>query len=259
MGRETIPLSWHVKYGFIPAVISNYESPKIAADILYTYMDTYLKEEVKAEAIVRNISAFSRFLELAASENTQRTSYKNISRETGVSERTIAQYYQILEDTLIGTKLYPYKKSIRKQVIETPKFYFFDNGIVAALTNIISVDITKIPRLYGTLFESMVINEVLKVGYNLRKHWKYYFYATKGGVEVDLVIEKNPFEIWAIEIKSSKKVMPQHFRGLKSFTDSLPDNIKIKSFLVADIERPYLSSDIEVLPLDEMLKKIAEM
>ena len=259
LGGGSIPLSWFVKYGFIPTVISNYESPEIAADILYTYVDTYLKEEVKAEAIVRNISAFSRFLELAASENTQRTNYKNISRETGVSERTIAQYYQILEDTLIGKKLYPYKKSVRKQIIETPKFYFFDNGVVNALTNILNVDISKVPRLYGTLFESLVINEVFKVGYNLRKHWKYYYYATKGGVEVDLIIEKNPFDIVAIEIKSSKKITKQHFRGLKSFADSLPDNIKIKSFLVADIERPYLSGYIEVLPLNEMLRKIAEM
>jgi predicted AAA+ superfamily ATPase len=258
-GSESIHLSWHVKYGFIPAVITNYETPEIAADILYTYVDTYLKEEVRAEAIVRNISAFSKFLELAASENAQRTNYKNISRETGVSEKTTAQYYQILEDTLIGKKLYPYKKSLRKQLIESPKFYFFDNGIVNALTNIIDVDISKVPRLYGTLFESLVINEVLKVGYNSRKHWKYYFYATKGGVEVDLIIEKNPFEILAIEIKSSKKIIKQHFRGLKSFADSLPNNIKIKSFLVTDIERPFMSGDIEALPLNEMLKKISGM
>ena len=257
--EEPIALPWYVKYGFIPAVISKYESPEIAADILYTYVDTYLKEEVKAEAIVRNISAFSKFLELAAFENTQRTNYKNMSRETGVSEKTIAQYYQILEDTLIGIKLYPYKKSVRKQIIETPKFYFFDNGVVNALTNILNVDISGIPRLYGTLFESLVINEVLKIGCNFRKHWKYYFYATKGGVEVDLIIEKNPFEILAIEIKSIKKVTKQHFRGLKFFADSIPANIKIKSFLVADIERPYLSDDIEVLPLSAMLKIISEI
>ena len=258
-GNESIPLPWLIKYGFIPAVISNYESQEIAADILYAYVDTYLKEEVKAEAIVRNISAFSRFLELAASENTQRTNYKNISRETGVSERTISQYYQILEDTLIGIKLFPYKKSIRKQIIETPKFYFFDNGIVNALTNILNVDISGIRRLYGALFESFVINEVLKIGFNFRKHWKYYFYATKGGVEVDLIIEKNPFDITAIEIKSTKNVMKQHFRGLKYFADSLPSNIKIKSFLVADVERPFLTGDVEVLPLYEMLRKLAEM
>lgn len=146
-----------------------------------------------------------------------------------------------------------------KNEIESPKFYFFDNGIVNALTNIIDVDISKVPRLYGTLFESLVINEVLKVGYNSRKHWKYYFYATKGGVEVDLIIEKNQFEILAIEIKSSKKVLKQHFRDLKSFADSLPNNIKIKSFLVADIERPFMPGDIEVLPLYAMLKKISEM
>ena len=256
---KTIPLSFFTKFGFIPVVVSNHSSPEIAADILYTYVDTYLKEEVKAEAIVRNTSAFSKFLELAAYENTQRTNFKNISRETGTSEKTVAQYYQILEDTLIGKKLYSYKKSLRKQIIESPKFYFFDNGIVSALTNIIEVDISKVPRLYGTLFESLVINEVLKVGYNLRKHWKYYYYATKGGVEVDLIIEKNPFEILAIEIKSSKKITKQHIRGLRSLADSLPDNIEIKSFLVADIEHSFLSGDIEVLPLNEMLKKLIEM
>jgi predicted AAA+ superfamily ATPase len=255
---DSIPISWFVKCGFIPAVVSNYKTPEIAADILYTYVDTYLKEEVKAEAIVRNITAFSKFLELAATENTQRTNYKNISRETGVSEKTISQYYQILEDTLIGTKLYPYKKSIRKQIIETPKFYFFDNGVVSALTNIMTVDILKVPRLYGNLFESLVINEILKIGYNYRKHWKYYYYATKGGAEVDLIIEKNPFEIMAIEIKSSKKVIKQHFQGLKSLADSLPKGIKINSFLVADVEHPFSSGNIDVLPLNEMLKKLTE-
>jgi uncharacterized protein len=259
LADSSIPLPWLVKYGFIPAVVSNYKSPEMAAEILYTYVDTYLKEEVKAEAIVRNISAFSKFLELAASENTQRTNYKNISRETGISEKTVAQYYQILEDTLIGKKLYPYKKSIRKQIIETPKFYFFDNGVVNALTNVISVDISKVPRLYGSLFESLVINELLKTAFNLRKHWKFYYYATKGGVEVDLIIEKTPFDILAIEIKSSKKVTDQQFRGLKSFADSLPDNVKINLFLVADIERPYLSGNIEVLPLNDMLNKLNDM
>ncbi|MBE9594113.1 MAG: DUF4143 domain-containing protein, partial [Proteobacteria bacterium] len=115
--------------GLIPA---HYLSSDSEMD-LKAYVHDYLKEEIQAEALTRNLPAFSRFLNSAAITNGMLLNYSNAARESGVSVKTIREYYQILEDTLIGRRLSPWKKSKKRRLIETAKFYFFDMGIISAL------------------------------------------------------------------------------------------------------------------------------
>jgi len=117
--------------GLLPA---HYLSPDSEMD-LKTYVHDYLKEEIQAEALTRNLPAFSRFLQFAAITNEMLLNYSNGAREAGVSVKTIREYYQILEDTLIGRQLLPWKKSKKRILIETSKFFFFDVGIVSSILN----------------------------------------------------------------------------------------------------------------------------
>lgn len=115
--------------GFLPP---HYLSPDSRMD-LKAYVHDYLKEEIQAEALTRNLPAFSMFLRSAATTNGMLLNYSNAARESGVSVKTIREHYQILQDTLIGRLLFPWKKAKKRRLIETSKFYFFDTGIVSAL------------------------------------------------------------------------------------------------------------------------------
>lgn len=174
-------------------------------------MNDYLKEEIQAESLTRNLPAFSRFLQSAAITNGMLLNYSNAARDSGVSVKTIRSYYEILEDTLLGRLLEPWKKQKNRKLIETAKFYFFDLGIVSALLK----QNTLLPETpqYGRAFEHFIIQECWAHKHYSGKDYSMCFYKTKSGSEVDLIL--GDAEI-AIEIKSSSHVSDKA-KGLKIF------------------------------------------
>src|SRR5262249_53078696 len=127
---------------------------------LRAYVQTYLKEEIISEQIIRNLPPFRRFLDVAAQQNAEVVHYSNIAKDVGSDPKTISNYFDILEDTLLGFRLPAYSKSVRRQQRQAPKYYFFDTGIVRSLTG--QIDFRAAPRSsdYGKLFETWLINEV---------------------------------------------------------------------------------------------------
>lgn len=184
-------------YGLLP---SHYLSPDSEMD-LKAYVFDYLKEEIQAEALTRNVPAFSRFLNSAALTNGMLLNYSNAARESGVSVKTIREYFQILEDTLIGRQLLPWKKSRKRRLIETVKFYYFDMGIVSALLNYKSL--TPGTDSYGRAFEHFILQECWAYSHYSRKDFAIHFWRTASGSEVDLVLGEAEV---AIEIKSTNTV-----------------------------------------------------
>ena len=168
--------------GFLP---SHYLSPDSSMD-LKAYGNDYLKEEIQAEALTRNLPAFSRFLKSAALTNGMLLNYSNAARESGVSVKTIREYYQILEDTLIGRQLAPWRKSNKRRLIETSKFFFFDVGIVSSLLNYRSV--TPGTGEYGRAFEHFILQECWAYRHYSRKDFPISFWRTASGSEVDLIL-----------------------------------------------------------------------
>ncbi len=225
-------------------------NPEIARELLLAYVDTYLREEILQEAIVRNIQAFSKFLSLAAEENTNVLNFSNISKDTGVAASTIKDYYQILEDTLLGFRLETFSRTIRASVVRNPKFYFFDLGVVRAISKEIYLDLVPGTKAYGKAFEQFVIQEII---YNSRYRnlgYEFSYYRTYDGVEVDLIIRKPNQEIIAIEIKSSLSVQIKELSGLKSFGELLP---QAKLCCICRAANPYtLDSKIQVLPYQQL-------
>lgn len=222
--------------GFLPP---HYLSPDATMD-LKAYVHDYLKEEVQAEALTRNLPAFSRFLRSAALTNGMLLNYSNAAREAGVSVKTIREYYQILEDTLIGRQLPPWKKSNKRRLIETSKFYFFDVGIVNALLNNWSLAVGT--NDYGRAFEHFILQECWAYRHYSGLDFPISYWRTASGSEVDLVL--GDAEV-AIEIKATEHVSGR-VKGLHLFQD---EHTCKKSFIVSNESVPRKrNSMITILP-----------
>lgn len=208
-----------------------------AEEGLRAYVETYLTEEIKAEALTRNLGAFIRFLPMAAAESGHIINASNIGREIGVSYKTIQEYFQILEDTLLGFWLEPYAKSARKRMARHPKFYFFDTGVLRALKKTLKVPVERTHPEFGDLFESFFINEVRRSSSYRRLDLTLSFYRTEAGAEVDLIVQR-PGKSWlAIEVKATRRPVPSLCSGLLSFAEIMP---KAELLLACGIDRPQL-------------------
>lgn len=185
---------------------------------LQTYARTYLKEEILLEQHVRKIKPFRNFLETAAQMNGKIIEYAKISTDVGVDDKTIAEYFQILEDTLIGFLLEPYHRSIRKRQGAKPKFYFFDPGVKRALDRTLTVPLLSQTAAFGEAFEHFLILEFKKIANTLNPDIRFTFFRTSDGTqEIDLIVERPGRAVALVEIKSSEHVSNQQAEKLLVF------------------------------------------
>lgn len=237
-----------LRIGTLPSVYLS-QSGTEAAKTLKAYVQTYLKEEIQAEALVRNLGGFLRFLALAADENGNIINFSNIARETGTSYHTVKEYFQILEDTLIGFFLLPYSRALRKRLIKHPKFYFFDTGIVRAIAGKLSVGVIPKTYEYGRIFEHFIITEIIRLADYKGKDYKFSFYQSSNNAEVDLIIETPRGEVHAIEIKSSENPDKSALTGLFSFKEFCP---KAALYCVCRAPRKRAAAGIDILPWQDI-------
>lgn len=189
-----------LKWGTLPYIHELNEADRVRS--LYSYISTYLKEEILVEQIIRKIEPFRRFLEVAAQMNGQILNFAKISRDAGIEEKSVARYFQILDDTLLGFHLYPYNRSIRKQQAQKAKFYFFDSGVVRALQNNITLELVPKSSEYGELFEQFVILEMFRLNDYFEKHFQFYYLRTKDDLEIDVIIKRPGQRDVLVELKS---------------------------------------------------------
>ena len=221
-------------------------------DYLRTYADTYLVQEIQAEALTRNLGAFARFLEIAARQNSQVPNAASIARDAGINRRTVQNHFEILTDTLIGFWLPAWKlKSATKQVRQS-KFYFFDSGVARALGGRLFYPPT--PEEMGPLAQTFVLSELRAwLGYS-RTDYRLYFWRSYDGVEVDVLCETVEGFV-AIEIKASSRWEKRFNRGLHRVGDDLGKE-RTKCYGVYLGERAALWDDVHVLPLIDFLKRL---
>jgi len=215
---------------------------------LRAYANTYLKEEVLGEALTRNVSAFGRFLELAADHSGRIVSYSTLARETAVSSNTIKAYYQILEDTLVALRVDPFLKSARKRIVMHPKYYVFDLGVTNILVGRTEPGELSSRSLYGALFEQFIVLEVHRCLSYSSPGAKLFHWRSQQGAEVDLVVEKAG-KLLAVEVKSSTEVSPSELRGLSAFLSDHPKAIPV---VVCNTPNGYRLGDIPVVPWREL-------
>lgn len=230
-------------YGSLPEIL-HFDDEKDKKRYLLSYVQTYIKEEVLVEQLVRNIDPFRAFLEVAAQSNTEIINYTALAKEAGINSKSVERYFSILSDTLLGHLLEPYSRSIRARQKQSPKFYFFDCGVVRALSNEINQNLLHSTFEYGKLFEQMVINEFIRLNHYYEKNWKFSYIRTGAGVEIDLVIEKNKKEVVLVEIKSTAKAHPNHLSSLLNLGSEFKSATK---YLLCQEPFPRLVNGIKIM------------
>lgn len=205
--------------GSLPKLVG-YQNREEKNDFLRSYVNTYLKEEILVEQLVRQINPFRDFLEVAAQSNGKIVNYSKIAKDVGVDDKTIYNYFSILEDTLIGFHLPAFHRSVRKQQRMAPKFYFFDPGIVRTLNNTLRVELLPQTYAFGNAFEHWVILECFRLNEYYQLDFQFFYLATKDGAEIDLIIQRPGKPELLVEIKSTTKAMGEHTAKLKRFQKS---------------------------------------
>ncbi len=232
--------------GTLPGIyLDNSESDRLA--VLDSYAATYVREEVQAEALTRNLEGFSRFLFVAASRATDFLDYTKLANTSSITRQSAIRFFEILEETLIIHRCDAFAKSNKRRLVQHPRYFFFDNGVLNALLGnyIVSEDRA------GMLFENLVYTQLLNSANSLGRRLRITNYRTEHGAEVDFVCELDD-EIWAIEAKASKNVGRDDFSGLKSFADFYK---KPHRAVIAYMGPHAKKIDgIEVLPWQEMLR-----
>ena len=223
---ESFEINEALRWGTLPKIYSLKEEGD-KEEFLRSYANTYLKEEISDEQLVRKLPPFRRFLEVAAQCNGKILNYANIARDVGVDEKTIKEYFHILEDTLIGFFLEPYHNSFRKRLVEKPKFYFFDTGVVRALARRASIPLTPKTASYGEAFEHYIILEFVRLASYFEPDYRFSFVLTSSGVEIDLVVERPGKPLLCVEIKSSDSIEEDDIRAFSQLTKDIPDCVAI--------------------------------
>ena len=220
---------------------------------IQAYIGDYLQQEIVEEAIVRQLDAFTRFLQVAALSNTEIVNYTNIAQDCGVSAKTVKEYFAILEETMLGFYLPAYTKMIKRKLIQSPKFYYFD---VAIPNHLLHRRILQPGTdIYGHALEHFVVQELRAfVSYTFGEDKIMSYWRTLDNkYEVDVMIcdaLTQRVEI-AIEVKSADHVFSNDTKGLKAFSEEHPD---AKLILLSMEERPRMLNGIEVWPVTQFLQ-----
>ncbi len=195
---------------------------------LDSYSQTYLKEEILFEQIIRNLNPFRSFLKVASQQNGEPINYYKIAQDINVDSKTVKNYFSILEDTLLGFVLQSYHRSIRKQNRISPKFYFFDTGVKRALGAELQIPLKKNTYAFGKAFEHHVILECHYLNEYLQRDFSFSYLRTKNQVEIDLVIERPGKKDLLVEIKSSDNIQERHLTHLVRFKNQWPKKCEVQ-------------------------------
>lgn len=247
----TIHLERALQYGTLPKFYLSEQEPSL---LLESYVDTYLKEEIQSERLVRSLAPFHRFLTVAAQMNGKPINFAALGRDVGISDQTARDYYSIMLDTYLAWELPAWTRSVRKQVRSASKFYLFDCGVLNVLLGELQSPVLPGNRRYGALFESFIITEFFRQRDYLRVRQGLHYWQSATGHEVDLVIDRGlAQDPIAIEIKSTDDVAPQKLKSLHRFKEDYPN---ARLVCISRTERRYIHQDVEVLPWNEGIKEI---
>ena len=236
-----------LNHGLIP--LHYLQNDKDCKRSLTAYVHDYLREEIFAEGLTRNIPAFSRFFDAFGYSHGEITNYCNIARECGVNSKTVKEYYQILIDTLLAIRVEPYKERQSRQVItKASKYYMFDVGVAGFLTKRYIAEQKGME--FGKAFEHFLLMEIVAYRSYTGKDFSINFWRTKSGLEVDFVLGQGEV---AIEIKGSSHVNKRDMYGLEAFTEASSPK---RSILVCNEKEKRKHNKITIIPWEVFLQEL---
>lgn len=213
--------------GFYPRL---FKKPILPHEWYTNYLRTYIERDLRQIKAIHNLNTFQIFLKMCASRTGQLLDLTSLGNDCGISHNTAKAWLNILETSFIIFYLRPHFKNYTKQLIKSPKLYFYDTGLLSTLLNIHSSDQLKTHYLKGNIFESFILSEFMKNKYHNLAKYNLYFWRDKRGHEIDCLIEK-PNKLIPIEIKSSKTISSDFFKNLNYWND-ISKNNKKDSYLV---------------------------
>jgi predicted AAA+ superfamily ATPase len=200
-------------------------------EVLKTYIDIYLREEVQMEGLVRDLGAFSRFLEAATLSQGQMVNVTNVAADCQVERKSVEGYFKIVEDLLIGFTLPVFTKRAKRAVVAHPKFYFFDCGVYRSIRPKGPLDSPQ--EITGAALEGLVAQH-LKAWIEYGGHdVSIHFWRTRAGSEVDFILYGDSIFL-AIEVKASFRIKAENLRGLKAFMQDYPQSKAVLLYMGKD-------------------------
>jgi predicted AAA+ superfamily ATPase len=255
LGRD-FNAGFSLEWGLLPLVQGD---PKNAVDILNSYVNTYIKEEIKEEGIIRNLPPFLRFLNIAGQLNAQVVNAQNIAREASVPRSNVDVYFSILQDTLLGHFLPSYRPQAKVREQTHPKFYWFDSGVARAAAGLLYEPVDRVWK--GLSLETQIFHELRVYNQSKNLNRGIYYYRTASGIEIDFIIETKKRQqsslphVICLEVKLSEK----WDRGWESPMRSLAQEKKMKIDRMIGIysgSRSYHFDDCDVLPIEAFLNQL---
>ncbi len=235
-----------LELGMLPLIIDN-PQPQ---EILRSYIDIYLKEEILTEGLIRNLGDFSRFLEVISFSHAQILNVSNIARECEVHRKTVEGYLSVLKDLLLSFTLPVFSKRAARKTVAHEKFYLFDTGVYRSLRPQGPLDSQQ--ELSGPSLEGFIAQHLQAwIDYG-KKKTRLYYWRTRGGSEIDFILY-GPDLFYAIEVKHSDKIHRTDLRGLKAFRDDYPE---AKTLLLYRGKEKIMVDDILCVPCGEFLKNL---
>jgi predicted AAA+ superfamily ATPase len=243
---EVFSLSAALTEGLIPLVLASPDR----RSVLRTYLDLYLREEIQMEGLVRNLSAFSRFLEAASFSHASLITTSEIARECEVSRTTVEGYLAILEDLLIASRLPVFSKRAKRQLVGHDKFYFFDAGVFRTLRP--SGPLDRPQEIDGAALEGLVFHHLRSWNDYSGNPTSLHFWRTRAGLEVDFIVY-GANEFAAIEVKNASRIQPSDFASLRAFGNEYPE---ARLMLLHRGKEQYLSGKILCVPCERFLRNL---
>ncbi len=232
-----------VQWGTLPPI---YLSDEPEEDLL-AYCGTYLQEEIKAEGLVRRVDNFSRFLHTASLVNGELLNFAGLSSDCGIPARTLREYFFILEETLVGTLVQPYQRTLHRKPVNTAKFYFFDVGVANALAR--RKHIAPGTELFGKALEHFIFTELRSRQAYSRDDRPLTFWRDQAGHEIDFVLGDDV----AIEVKATTMVTEKHLKSLR--LESVQKHFRHVMIISLD-PAPRTIESIEIIPCMDFLEQL---
>jgi predicted AAA+ superfamily ATPase len=243
---EDFDLDRMLNHGYLPRIYQGTRPRRM----LEAYVADYLREEVAAEGLVRNLPTFSEFLDVAALSDGELVNFSNVARECGVSSHTAKSYFGILEDTLLGRWLPGYRKRPKRRVIQAPKFYFADVGVVNRLAK--RGELQRGSELYGKAFENWIFHELTAFLSYSDYDGDLTYWRLASGIEVDFVL--GDMDV-VVEAKSSSRITSDHLKGLRNLVEDHP-GVGRRIVACCEPKARTTPDGIEVLPVVTFIRKL---
>jgi predicted AAA+ superfamily ATPase len=246
---DDFSLDHSLRYGLLPSVYIESDP----GDYLDSYVHTYLREEIQQEGLTRNLQTFARFLETASFSQGALLNIAEIARECGVNRKMAEEYFLILEDLLLATRLPVFTRRARRRMTAHPKFYLFDAGVFRAIRPKGPLD--RPEEIDGAALETLIFQELRAINENYRMGYELYYWRTSNGQEVDFVLYGERGLI-AIEVKRTSTIKPGEMSGLKAFLKDYP---MAKPLLLYGGPHHLFEKGIDFIPLETAIKNLPDI